>query len=279
MIKSFLSKKYPFPDSKHWIGDCAFYCGIVFLILYFLQPFGFSYYSGNKILASALFTVVAFLCCIAFNFCVSIPLHKHVRHWKIWHEITDILAMILCMGIANFFLASFLFHYPLSADSSGILFQFIYWTLIIGAIISSVSVTLRYQRYLRDSLDSMLEKTTEEQVNVKITISDTRLRGSDLTIFVNDLLYIEAQKNDVAVYYIENGEMQREEVHTTLAAVLKELKDYDNIFQTHRSFIVNMNNITKAKGNSNGYFLTMGDDMAIVPVSRSYVPKRRSFIA
>lgn len=62
MIKSFLSKKYPFPDSKHWIGDCAFYCGIVFLILYFLQPFGFSYYSGNKILASALFAVVAFRC-------------------------------------------------------------------------------------------------------------------------------------------------------------------------------------------------------------------------
>ena len=35
---SFLTRKYPFPQSSHWLRDCAVYCGIVFLILYLLQP-------------------------------------------------------------------------------------------------------------------------------------------------------------------------------------------------------------------------------------------------
>jgi DNA-binding LytR/AlgR family response regulator len=68
------------------------------------------------------------------------------------------------------------------------------------------------------------------------------------------------------------------EVHTTLTAVIEELKDYENIFQCHRSFVVNVNNITSAKGNSNGYQLRLGNCPLSIPVSRSYVPQLKSFI-
>lgn len=64
-----------------------------------------------------------------------------------------------------------------------------------------------------------------------------------------------------------------------LAAVLNDLGEYDNVFQCHRSFIVNLNNISSARGNSNGYTLELGDGLATVPVSRSFVPKLKSFIA
>ena len=45
-----------------------------------------------------------------------------------------------------------------------------------------------------------------------------------------------------------------------------------------RPFIVNLNHILSAHGNSNGYQLTVGDDRHVVPVSRSYVAKLRSFV-
>ena len=61
--------------------------------------------------------------------------------------------------------------------------------------------------------------------------------------------------------------------------MLGELEDYHNVFQCHRSFVVNLNNITSAKGNSNGYVLELGGGLASVPVSRSFVPKLKSFIA
>ena len=71
----------------------------------------------------------------------------------------------------------------------------------------------------------------------------------------------------------------RDEIQSTLAGVLDDLAEYGNIFQCHRSFVVNLNNISSAKGNSNGYTLELGDGLATVPVSRSFVPKLKSFIA
>ncbi|MBO7497757.1 MAG: LytTR family transcriptional regulator, partial [Bacteroidaceae bacterium] len=90
---------------------------------------------------------------------------------------------------------------------------------------------------------------------------------------------VEAQKNNVSVCHTKDGKPTATEVHTTLTAVIDELKDYENIFQCHRSFIVNVNNITSAKGNSNGYQLTLGTCPTSIPVSRSYVPRLKSFIA
>ena len=105
------------------------------------------------------------------------------------------------------------------------------------------------------------------------------MRGNNLTLPLNNLLYIEAQKNNVMVSYLCEGKVTSKEVHTTLTAVLDELKDYENVFQCHRSFLVNLNNITSARGNSNGYQLILKGSQHIIPVSRSFVPKLKSFIA
>ena len=111
------------------------------------------------------------------------------------------------------------------------------------------------------------------------TIHDTSVRGDDLQLPINDLLYVEAQKNNVSVCYVKDGHVNSSELHTTLASVLNDLEEYGNIFQCHRSFVVNLNNITSAQGNSNGYQLKLGKCPTMVPVSRTYVPKLRSFIA
>ncbi len=128
-------------------------------------------------------------------------------------------------------------------------------------------------------MEALLRNTTEEQKDITITIHDSNVRGSDLTMPINDLLYIEAQKNVVSVCYVKDGLPTSVEVHTTLMAVVEDLKDYGNIFQCHRSFVVNVNNITSARGNSNGYQLTLGTCSNTIPVSRSYVPRLKTYIA
>ncbi len=272
---SILTRKYPFPPSSHWLRDCALYCVIVFLILYLLQPFGFSMYQGNKLLLSLLFGAVTFGCCLIYGF-VERPLIQRVSPWRIWHEALSILAMILFIGICNFFVCSWVFHFPVTLIS---FLAFLYWTLIIGMFVTVCSVSLSYYRYLRNQLETLLDKTTDQQVDITVTIHDTNVRGNDLQLSINDLLFIEAQKNNVAVSYMNDGHVATTELHTTLAAVLDDLQAYENIFQCHRSFVVNLNNITSAQGNSNGYQLRLGKCQTIVPVSRTYVPKLRSFIA
>ena len=270
-----LTRKYPFPPSSHWLRDCAMYCVIVFLILYLLQPFGFSMYQGNKLLLSLLFGAVTFGCCLAYGF-VERPIIQRVSPWRIWHEALSILAMILFIGICNFFVCAWVFHFPVTLGS---FLVFLYWTLIIGMFVTVCAVSLSYYRYLRNQLETLLDKTTDQQVDITVTIHDTNVRGNDLQLSINDLLFIEAQKNNVAVSYMNDGHVATTELHTTLAAVLDDLQAYENIFQCHRSFVVNLNNITSAQGNSNGYQLRLGKCPTIVPVSRTYVPKLRSFIA
>lgn len=251
------------------------YCVIVFLILYLLQPFGFSMYQGNKLLLSLLFGAVTFGCCLVYGF-VERPLIQRISPWRIWHEALSILAMILFIGICNFFVCSWVFHFPVTLIS---FLAFLYWTLIIGMFVTVCSVSLSYYRYLRNQLETLLDKTTDQQTDITVTIHDTNVRGNDLQLSINDLLYIEAQKNNVAVSHVKEGKIVTTELHTTLAAVLDDLQAYENIFQCHRSFVVNLNNITSAQGNSNGYQLRLGKCQTIVPVSRTYVPKLRSFIA
>ena len=273
---SFLTRKYPYPQSNQWFRDCAIYCVIVFLLLYLLQPFGFSMYRGSKLLASLAFGLVTFGCCALYGIIVFKPLSKIIKVWKIWHQGVTLLAMVIFIGIGNFLLFSYLFNYPPSMYLLGV---FLYWTLIIGAIVTICSIGVSYYRSLRHQLETLLDKTTEEQEDIIITIHDTSIRGNDLQLGINDLLYVEAQKNNVVVCFSKDGNTERTEVHTTLTAVLDDLKAYDNIFQCHRSFVVNLNNITSAQGNSNGYQLRLGKCPTVVPVSRSYVPKLRSFIA
>lgn len=273
---SWLNRKYPFEQSGHWLRDCLCYCLAVALILYVLQPFGFSLYSGNKLLVSLLFGGVTFVCCLLYLWAVEAPLRKRVKSWRIWHQALTVLGLVLFIGLSNFVLFAFVFHYPFRLD---ICLQFLYWTLVIGLIITALSTGLSYYRSLRGRLDALLEKTTGQQEGISVTIRDTRVRGNDLTLPVNDLLCIEAQKNNVVVSFLKDGNLSRAELQTTLAAVLEDLGGFPNIFQCHRSFIVNLNNITSAKGNSNGYTLELGGGLATVPVSRSFVPKLRSFIA
>lgn len=272
---SLLTRKYPFQQSDLWLRDSAVSCVIVFLILYLLQPFGFSMYNGNKFLVSLLFGAVTFGCCSVFMLATK-PLCKQVTTWRIWHEALSVLALIAFIGICNFFVFSLVFRCPISFD---LLLSFLYWTLIIGVIVTIFSVGISYYRYLRNQLDTLLKKTTEQQAGITITIHDTNVRGNDLQLPINDLLYIEAQKNNVSVCFVKDGKSQTAEIHTTLSAVLDDLSDYNNIFQCHRSFVVNLNNITSAQGNSNGYQLRLGNCRTEVPVSRTYVPKLRSFVA
>lgn len=273
---SFLTRTYPFKQSEHWLRDSIIYGIAIWVILYLLQPFGFGMYQGNKCLVAAIFGLVTSFCYAIYNWAIFSRLIRHVKPWRIWHDGCSVLGLIFFIAVCNFLLFSFIFCYPITI---GIFLLFLYWTMIIGVIITAISIGIEYNRSLKDRLETLLSNTTEEQRDISITIHDTNVRGNDLCIPINNLLYIESQKNNISVCYLIDGKPTYLEIHTTLTAVTEELKAYENIFQCHRSFVVNVNNITSAKGNSNGYQLTLGPCTNSIPVSRSYVPRLKSFIA
>ena len=272
---SFLTRTYPFKQSKHLLRDSIIYGFIVWLILYFLQPFGFCMYQGNKCLAASLFGLVTLGCHATYAATILKYFHQNIKPWRIWHEGLAILGLIFIIAIGNFLLFSYLFHYSITPK---LFLLFLNWTMIIGVIMTILSIGMQYNRTLRERMEDLLRNTTKEQEDVSIMIHDTSVRGNDLSIPINDLLYIEAQKNNISVCFLKEGNTVSVDIHTTLSHALEELKEFENIFQCHRSFAVNVNNITSARGNSNGYQLTLGNCKDIIPVSRSFVPKFKTFL-
>lgn len=272
---SILKRKYPFEINDHPVKEGLIAFAIVFLLLFFLQPFGINEYEGNKFLVCLAFGLVTFVCCLAMDYLIVVPLQKHAKTWRIWHQALTVFVEILIVGMCNFLMACILFQYPMKVKAC---LEMVYFTIIIGLIYTVLSTSFSYQKYMRKRMDALLEKTTQKQEGIEVTLHDHRVRESDFCLPINDLLYIEAQKNNVAVFFIRDGQLNRTEIQSTLASVLNELKDYPNIFQCHRSFVVNLNSISSAKGNSNGYTLELGGGLATVPVSRSFVPKLKSFV-
>ena len=275
-MKNLLTRKYPFAQSSHWLRDSVIYGLIIWAILYLLQPFGFSQYQGNKCLVAAAFGVVTMVCYVLYGYTVMRHLPKLVKTLRVWHDGAAVLGLILCIAIGNFLLLVALFDMPVTLR---LFLLFFWWTLIIGAVITAMSVGIEYNRYLKHQMEALLNNTAEEQRDITITIHDQNVRGNDLELPINNLLYIEAQKNNIAVCYLRDDKPTTIVLHTTLSAAIDELRDYENIFQCHRSFVVNVNNITQAKGNSNGYQLRLTNSYTTIPVSRQYVPRLKDFIA
>lgn len=275
-MKHILNRKYPFKQSQNWLKDGLIYGLMIWAILCLLQPFGFSMYQGNKCLVAALFGLVTAACYIVYGHTVMGRLPQIVKPLRVWHDALAVIGLIVFIAIGNFLLFVLMFDLPFTM---GLFLNFLWWTLIIGIVITAISIGIEYNRYLKEQMESLLSNTTEELVDVRITLHDQNVRGNDLVMPINDLLYIEAQKNNVRVCYMLDNKPTTAELHTTLTAAIDDLKGYDNVFQCHRSFVVNVNNITQAKGNSNGYQLKLGNSPALVPVSRQYVPQLKGFIA
>ncbi|BBA29445.1 hypothetical protein PMEL1_01383 [Prevotella melaninogenica] len=260
-------------NATSWRTSVALGVGI-FLFLYLLQPFGISQYRGSiflMCLGFCLMTIFVQWLCAFFFF--KRPSRKDVPITN-GYIILYSIAIEFAMAISMTLYAAFFFQMPLTWQ---LFSTFFYWTFLVWVIVTAIFTLVNYNRMLNSRLEEMIKKTSDEQEGILITLHDQNLRGTDLTLPINNLLYIEARKNNVCVCYIKEGKVVKAELRSTLIA-LKDDLPYDNIFQCHRSFLVNINNITSAKGNSNGYQLRLLGCEDIIPVSRTFVPGLRHFV-
>ena len=123
-------------------------------------------YHGNKCLVAAVFGLITTCCYALYWWAVISPLVKHLRPWRIWHYGCIILGLIVFIAIINFLTFSAIFHFPITA---GLFLMFLQWTLIIGAIITVLSIGIEYNRSLRQRMQDLLNNTTDEQRDITVT--------------------------------------------------------------------------------------------------------------
>ena len=273
-LKCFFFRTLPKNDNGNWLQAGLIAGVIVFFLLFFLRPFGLGQFEGNIFFVALCFSMLSVAVTWCYGACVFKPWVRRVKTWRVWHECAAILLLFCCVSLGNSILSFLWFPNPVSLQ---LFLAYLYATLLFGIPITLTIVALEYQRRLRTRLAELLPKETDAQAEETVTFHDTSVRGNDLTLPLSDFLYAEAQKNCVDIYFLREGHVEHQQLRTTLTSVLADTNE-KSIFQCHRSFIVNLSNIRSAHGNSNGYQLTVGDEHHTVPVSRSYVPKLRSFV-
>lgn len=122
-----------------------------------------------------------------------------------------------------------------------------------------------------------LVDSPKEAESIIVDVSTGSIREKNLQIKLNDFLYAEAEKNNIQIYYYEDGKVVSKVIRSTLAILVEELK-YPNIFRCYRSFIVNLNHMESAKGNSKGYQISLKGYNKAIQVSRKYVEELKSLI-
>ncbi|WP_340077451.1 LytTR family DNA-binding domain-containing protein [Leptobacterium sp. I13] len=83
-----------------------------------------------------------------------------------------------------------------------------------------------------------------------------------------DLLFIKSEDNYSCIYYLKNNNIERKLFRGSLSSFEKQLSF--PLIRVHRSFIINLMNVFKIKGNSQGYKVEMDLLNMEVPISRKY---------
>lgn len=240
---------------------------LVFLILYILQPLGFSEYSGNKLLISLGFAVVTFL---SMTLC-SIFFPSHIpnteeRTFKQMFLPAIIYGVVI--GLANFIFAVFAMHIQINRhEIINVCYIALVYFVVVGGIVYLITTNISLHRKVEELKPNI--STPEDDADVMMTIHDQNIRTNDLVLSRNDFLFAEVNHNNVTVHYLIGNQMQTKDIRTTLTNVLNGI-DSPYIMQCHRSYIVNIANVLSATGNLNGYKLKIRGDYHHVPVSRSF---------
>lgn len=93
--------------------------------------------------------------------------------------------------------------------------------------------------------------------------------GSEfLSVDEEDLLFLQSEDNYTSVFHLQNGEVKRRILRGSLSSFEEQLTF--PFIRSHRSYVINLAVIESAKGNSQGYQITLRHYDQDLKVSRKY---------
>ena len=285
-VSKLLRQPYPVPESagNEWIIG-AFIGG--FLLLF--QPFGISIWqTSDKALKVLGFGVITTATMLLFNEGTRlIPRFFAENGWTVGREIAKILVLILLIAVGNRLYLGWLFH----RSAQGGWLQTLGMTFLIG-ILPTIGVVLtnyivqlrRYEQGAAHLLTYVPTASSQNSasgfeigpvLNPEIA-ADQQIallaenEKDALTFHRDDLLAIESSDNYCTVFYLKNGSLTKELMRSSLSRLETQLGDDSSFVRCHRSYLVNLEQVSRVSGNAQGYKLHLFGNQLTVPVARKY---------
>lgn len=275
----FLKKPYPY-DLPTWGRSLRLATGIGAFIAVFLmifQPFGLEQIPFQfRLLYILGYGGITFTAILLFQMGVKqiFPGFFKEESWTTGKEMIENLGILLLIGMGNY-------SYTLIIGGAFWSFSnFIFLlmaTMAVGIFPITVLVFLSYAKVLKNNLmeaqkmEMAIQKRPLTTEGAIVCIS-SKYQQEDLSLPLSELLWISSADNYAEVVGVRDGKVKKSLVRTTLSE-LEESLSTKGILRTHRSYMVNLNQVIHIEGNAQGYQLFFKGFEQAVPVSRKYAPQ------
>ncbi len=252
----------------------AFIAGtIVFLFLSIFQPFGLDSVENNKILYFGGYGLITMLSTL-FNMFVVMNLFKFffvLEKWTVWKSYIHNIFIILFISFFNWLYYE---NFQKPADTDYSFLQFVLITLAVGIFPSLFSIFFLEQKYRKKNL--LLSQKVNNHLNLNSSnnsnIEDFSLNfaNSQTSIKVNNFVCIKSMGNYVTLYFLEDGNLKKEIIRTTMKKIEDDFAENKIIVRCHKSYFVNLNKVVTTSGNASSLYLHLNELDFQIPVSRSF---------
>lgn len=251
-----------------WAG-----CFITFFI-FLLRPFGTQVPAGREVAflgVCALFGLVTALTTVLVHgFCLLLPGVFDDEKWRLWKEIVFNLCFIGCIGLGNLLLTHFLWETPLNAATfwkwQGLTFAVGLFPTLLGAFIGQIKLQKKYTEEAARLSQQVHPPAPVSHASVVLAGDN---QNETLRLDAAQILYLSAADNYVQVYYLENDALKSRILRGTMKKMEDALSAFPRFFRCHRTYIVNLDQVSRVSGNAQGYRLHLDGVEASVPVSRN----------
>ncbi len=222
-------------------------------------------------------------CTASIGFIFDIAADRFLRHrqyhlaWTFDKWTAYMTTLILTIAVANYLLFLVITDSPFSLS---IFLEVTKHTAAIGlfpVVFSVYSKQLWVLKHAAISPNTCDNLETETQgASILLT---SKKENQQLLLQLDDIRYIETNRNYVVVCHISNGNtIERTMLRNTMANIQHQVAD-TSLRRCHRSFIVNSAHIMSAAGNAAGLKLRLKNlPSTTIPVSRTYLPSFRSIL-
>ena len=266
-----LKEPYPFNYELKkllWLLPTIFVAGTLFLFIF--QPFNNNWeeHKFPFIVICLIHSLTAMLCLLPFFFLADVLEHDKSK-WTVFKEFGLMLFAFLTVGLGNYLIRDLIYTNTYDNWNPQYLIEEIKHAFAIGLIIYPIFILLNHLRLkfkhkTEGQVLSQEIKKNHQEASKEIIISNAG-GNPELRLLEHQLLFIKAEGNYINVFYTAE-EIEKKMIRNTISSVAQH---YPDLFQPHRSYLVNLNNISHIGGNSQGYTLHFeGCDISI-PVSRN----------
>ncbi|MBN1271628.1 MAG: LytTR family transcriptional regulator DNA-binding domain-containing protein [Candidatus Aminicenantes bacterium] len=281
--------KQPFPFDRDLRRKWKYILGIGAFISVFVWISGMAAREGvyNPLIIAG-FGVITSMA-LAFSWLVLpliAPRFFLEENWYVGKEIALEVWILFLIGFGNLLYANWGGYYPINLQT---FVRSQVTTVLVGILPITFTILLRQKRLLKKYAAAALDldrsirspdfaKQSEDILSRSVSLSSAS--GTDrVRIRLGSLLFVKSVDNYVEIFWEDEKEVRNVLLRGSLKRIEKELKSYPPAFRCHRTYLVNISNIDRITGNSQGYRLKIKGSDKPIPVSRRYSREFRRKIA